>query len=416
MTKLPEVMGGGIPEGLEAANDFAAIPIDSASFFPTGSIEIHFPAPRGNDTLLNKAEAAALTRAANAAPVLRRNFIDGITPVFRNNLPGKGMVEIMVPSSPYAYGGVMVVSAGEKLLTTEHADLTDLEVSTETAFDLEPELRQEYYRQILASIQAEEDVALPRRDMDGRVIAYENTVLSISNEQHRLPRTIVLPHMHIIKSGDWINGKVLPPRPLGFELEQRLSRSSDLFTRFKDQWFTPAMQQSDTLDTMSALPSLELRDATPFGYTMATKIAREEPLDQQAQRLSDLLCTHHQVITEFAESEVQRVDESRAKRRKAFMQNSGMILPKLPSIKNMIPLQPSYRTYLYYRDGELTVTISPLLLTTLGAMEGMETAVNRGLQHEKIFTDNELTDFFDRLSDRIDTLLGRNSNAATDQT
>ena len=77
----------------------------------------------------------------------------------------------------------------------------------------------------------------------------------------------------------------------------------------------------------------------------------------------------------------------------------------LPSVKDTLPLQPSYRTYLYYRNGELAITISPMFITTLGAMEGMETAVNRGLQHEKIFTDDELTHFFGNLSGRLQTLL-----------
>jgi hypothetical protein len=411
MSKPSKAMGGSIPEEFGMPNN-SPIPIDSESFFQTGSIDIHFPAPRGNDTSLNRSDAAALTLAANEASVLRRNFIDGITPVYRNIFPNKGMVQIMIPASPYAYGGVMVVFAGNALLTAGHADLADLKVPTETAFDLDPELRQEYYRQILASIRAEEDVSLPRQDADGRVIACENTVLSISNEQHRLPRSIALPHMHIIKSGDWINSDITPSRPLGFDLEQRLSQNSALFVRFRDQWFVPALQRFGVLNAASTL-SLELRSIAPYGFTIVTGISRDEPLDQQAQKLSNVLYIHHEVSTEFAEHEVQRVDESRAKRREAFVRNAGMILPKLPSIRSTVPLQPSYRTYLYYRNGELAVTISPMLLTTLGAMEGMETEVNRGLRHEKIFTDDELEHFFGELSNHIETLL--NPNSITDE-
>lgn len=408
MPVFPEIARAIAVEGTEAAEASVGtptVPTDSRPFFPAGSIEIHFPAARGNDTALDISEAAAVTRAANEAWILRRNFIDGITPVHRSFFPGKGMVEIMVPSSPYAYGGVMVASVHNSLLTAEAADLQNLTVPTETAFDLDPDLRNEYYRQILAGIQAEEDIPLPRGDTDGKVIAYENTVVSISNEQHRLPRSIVLPHMHIIKGGDWVNSSDKPPRPHGFDLEQRLSQNADLFARFRDQWFMPALERSRVPDALPAL-SLELRKTTPYGYTIATGIRRNEPLSQQARKLADLLCVNHEINTAFTEREIELVDESRARRRKEFAQNNGMLLPKLPSVKRAAPLQPAYRTYLYYREGELAVTVSPIFLTALGAMEGMETAVSRGLQHGKIFTDDELAHFFEGLSNRLQTLLG----------
>ena len=92
------------------------------------------------------------------------------------------------------------------------------------------------------------------------------------------------------------------------------------------------------------------------------------------------------------------------------MKRTGAILPQLPSVTETLPLQPSYRTYLYYKDGSLTATISPMFITTLGAMEGMETAVNRGLHHEKAFTDEEMTTFFERLSGRLHTLLDDESS------
>jgi hypothetical protein len=409
MPKLPEAMGGGSSNEFSMPDDSPVVPIDSEPFFQSGSIELHFLAPRGNDTQLNRSEAAAMTRAANEVAVLKKNFIDGVTPVFRKSVPGKGIVQVMVPSSPYAYGGVMVVSAGAELVSAENADLTGPEVPTETAFDLDQDMRREFYRQILGSIQAEEDVALPRQGEDSKVIAYENTVVSISNEQHRLPRSIVLPHMHIIKSGDWINSDITPPRPHGFHLEQRLLQSPALLAQFRDQWFMPALQQSDTLSSMPT-PSLELRGAAPYGYTVATGIGRDEPLKQQAQKLSDLLYLHHAAYSAFATYESRRVNEGRAKRREEFIRNGGMLLPRIPSVRDTFPVQPAYRTYLYYRDGELATTISPMLITTLGAMEGMGTAVNRGLHHERIFTDDELVGFFSNLTDRLHTLLSPNSD------
>jgi hypothetical protein len=189
MSEFPETMGGGTAEDLGVIDGIPPTALDNNVFFRRGSIELHFPAPRGNDTQLTRPEAAALTRAANQGDVLKRNFIDGITPVFRKRVPGKGIVQIMTPSSPYAYGGVMIVAAGDMLVSTQREYIADLDVPTETAFDLEPEMRHEYYRQILASIQAEEDVTLPRRDVENKVIAYENTVPVISNEDHRLPST-----------------------------------------------------------------------------------------------------------------------------------------------------------------------------------------------------------------------------------
>lgn len=374
---------------------------DGEVFFRLGIIEIHFPAARGNDTQLNRAEAAVLTRAANQSDVLRKNFIENITPVFRRQVGEDGMVQIMTPSSPYAYGGVMVVAASPELLAADKR-APDAVVRTETAFDLASDLRTEYFKQILASIQAEEDTLLPNCD-NGKVMAFENTVPSISNEKHRLPRTIALPHMHILKGGEWIKEDALPPRPLGFALEQKIAQDEDLFKRFRDDWFTPCIKALSL--EVSEMPSLEMRHKVPFGYTIASRIARDAPLEKQAQGLSNLLLAHHAAYSEFASKEAQTVDSARAQRRHEFMKRTGIILPKLPSVTERFPLQPSYRTYLYYRDGLLTATISPMFITTLGAMEGMETAVNRGLQHQERFSNEEIASFFESLSQRLHMLL-----------
>ncbi len=392
----------------EAENEigFKPINVDDEAFFKQGTIEVHFPAARGNDTLLNRAEAAALTRAANRVDILKRNFIEGITPVFRRQVGEDRIVQIMAPSSPYAYGGVMVVATSPELLAADEK-APEAVVRTETAFDLEPEVRVEYYKQILASIQAEEDTLLPNCD-NGKVMAYENTVPSISNEDHRLPRTIALPHMHVLKGGEWVNESVLPPRPHGFSLEQKISQDEDLFGRFRDEWFIPYV---GTLPLNEAeMPSLEMRSKTPYGYTIASKIARNSPLEKQAQDLSKLLIAHHAAYSDFAAQEARRADDTRTQRRYEFMKKTGAILPPPRSVAEILPLQPSYRTYLYYRDGLLTATISPMFITTLGAMEGMETAVNRGLHHEKVFTDEQMTSFFGSLSERLNTLLGDESD------
>jgi hypothetical protein len=392
----------------EAENEagLKSVRVDNEVFFKQGTIEVHFPAARGNDTQLNRVEAAALTRAANRVDILKRNFIEGVTPVFRRQVGEDGMVQIMAPSSPYAYGGVMVVAASPKLLAADEA-APETVVRTETAFDLTSEMRIEYYKQILASIQAEEDTLLPNRD-NGKVMAYENTVPSISNEDHRLPRTIALPHMHVLKGGEWVNESVLPPRPHGFSLEQKIAQDEELFGRFRDEWFIPYVGTLPLDD--SEMPSLEMRSRTPYGYTIASKITRDSMLEKQARDLSDLLIAHHAAYSDFATQEAQRTDDIRAQRRHDSMKKTGTILPPLPSVAETLPLQPSYRTYLYYRDGLLTATISPIFITTLGAMEGMESAINRGLHHEKAFTDEEMTLFFERLSGRLRTLLDDESN------
>lgn len=300
----------------------------------------------------------------------------------------------------------MVVAASPELLAANEK-APDEVVRTETAFDLTPEMRVEYFKQILASIQAEEDTLLPNCD-NGKVIAYENTVPSISNEDHRLPRTIALPHMHILKGGDWVNEATLPPRPHGFSLEQRIAQDAGLFERFRDEWFVPYVGTLPIEE--SEMPSLEMRSKTPYGYTIASKIDRDDPLEKQAQALSSLLIANHAAYSDFAAEEARRTDNIRAQRRHEFMRKTGTILPQLPSVTETLPLQPSYRTYLYYREGLLTATISPMFITTLGAMEGMETAVNRGLHHKKAFTDEEMASFFERLSGHLHTLLDDESS------
>jgi hypothetical protein len=375
--------------------------IDDQMFFKRGTIEVHFQAARGNDTQLNRIEAAALTRAANRVDVLKTNFLDGITPIFRKRVGEDGIIQIMTPSSPYAYGGVMVVAASRSLLDADNAT-PDKVVQTETAFDLTPEMRQEYYRQILSGIKAEEDTLLPDRD-NGKVIAYENTVPSISNENYRLPRTIALPHMHIVKGGDWVNENILPLRPHGFSLEQEIAQDERLLQKFRNRWFNP--YSSSQFMAESEILSLKMRSRAPYGYTMTSKIARDSTLEAQAEALSNLLVSHHAAYSDFATQQAQTVDQARTQRRYEFTKRVGIILPQLSSVSEKLPLQPSYRTYLYYTNGFLNATISPIITTTLGAMEGMETAVNRGLHHEKAFTDQQMALFFKCLSIRLHTLL-----------
>ena len=232
--------------------------LDDYQFFRTGIIEIHFAAPRGNDSQLTRVQAAELTRDRNRAEALIKNFIDK-EPLLRRSFE-TGMTQIMTPSTPYAYGGVMIAAAGEALFSAQ----PDEEVRTEMAFDMDPELGREYYRQILASIQAQEDVQFPRQDNSAPVVAYENSIASISNEQHRLPRTIALPHAHIIKGGEWIQGEFNQSRPAGFSIERAIVSNPELFATFQQFW------QENTEETEEkAKFDIALRAAPPPMATLS---------------------------------------------------------------------------------------------------------------------------------------------------
>ncbi len=356
---------------------------DSKFIFKKGQIEMHDPhIQREANFRRNREQAAALTRMRNTRKALEDNFLR-ISPLYRTNFPQKGFVQVMLPTSIYAYGGVMVVAAGKALFSNTGRESPDDIIKTETAFDLEEGIRKEYFRQILACIQAEEDTLLPRKDYNTLVVAYENNMADISTTTHRLPRTISLPHSHVIKSGDWFNESELPIKPCGFKLETKFLQNERLFKRFLQTW------RRFFQDNGFAVPEVRMRIEAPFGYTILCPVNHSDPLQEQAEYISALLMNHHKMYGDFVSLEINRVNIKRKLHKKD------------KTFSNVFSLQPSYRTYIYYDNNMLRVTISPMLLSSVGALQAMDAGIHRSYDHAKLFSDDELDDFFSRFTNKL---------------
>lgn len=363
---------------------------------------LYSPMPRPSRDILTNAHMAELTRGLNRPDEIRRRFID-IQPLFRRDLPGIGMVQVMVPTSQYGYGGVMVVAARETLSVIDDEGGQGSVVATDANVDLDPALQYEYYRQTLASIQAEEDLSLPRADEMARVVAFENTSASISTERHRLPRTIALPHMQVIRDGSWITEASNLTRPHGFRLEQTLLQDQDLFTRFNDRW-KASLPEAVRLEAGGTV-DLYQRGSPPYGYTIDGHINRSDPLDEQARRATHLLQASHDIYSGFVRDEALATDESRRIHRGARSANDEQEQYSSRPLSNVMMLQPSYRTYIYYHDDELRITICPMFLASVGALEAMNTAVDRSPNNSLLYTDEEIADFLMRFTVRLQTLI-----------
>ncbi len=380
---------------------------DNIRFFKKGHIELHFPALRKNDSRLSKKQAAELTRVANSRESLENNFIK-IVPLYRRIFSdGKNIVQTMLPTSPYAYGGVMVTAIGESLLSNEGNERSDDIIETKMIFNLDQEVKREYYKQILACIQIEEDINLPQRDAGSNVVAYENNMASISNEKYRLPRTISLPHAHIIKGGDWFDEEKLPQHPYGFKLERQFLQNYDLFTRFKNSWFD-LLQQGASGESLK-IPQLQIRNESPYGYTIDCNMDRSQSIDEQAQYLSQILTSHHEAYSIFSQEEINQSDEIRQLRRQEFAKEKGISLHKGRPLKEKLILQPSYRIYIYYDQSKLKISISPIFFACVGALEAMDVAVDRSIDHEQHFTDSDLQMFFEKFTVRLKETLEQSS-------
>jgi hypothetical protein len=289
----------------------------------------------------------------------------------------------------------MVVAAGKNLFTNTGKESPDDIIKTETAFDLEEDIRKEYFKQILACIQAEEDTLLPRKDHGSLVVAYENNMANISTATHRLPRTIALPHSHVIKGGDWFNEYEFPERPHGFKLETKFLQDEQLFKRFLQVW--KSFFQNNGL----TIPEVHMRTEAPFGYTILCLVDRSDPLKEQARYISNLLMANHNIYNDFLSSEIDRIDIKRKLRKKDLNQTTGADSQYNKTLSDIFLLQPSYRTYIYYDNHMLRVTISPMFLAPVGALQAMDTGIHRSTNHIKHFLDEELDDFFSRFTNRL---------------
>jgi len=340
-------------------------------------------------------EAAAITERINTTESLHERFVQ-IPSIYSKRAPGQAMVEIIEPSSFYAYGGVMVIAVDASVVDFRKGESDGTQkVSAKNIFAYEREVRVEYYRQILSCIQAEELIQLPDEENMGKkfpVVAFEQTTVAVSNRKKRLSRSVALSHTHVIKMGGWFDAEYKTPSKFGFRFEQKMLQNATWFEEFK-------VLLLESLKPITELSSgdviVTIRDTVPFGYTISLRLSSFPSINQQALALGEVLLKHSAVYSDFAMEQVRKVDSNRELRG-----SSG----KRP-INGVIVPQPSYRTYIYYRPESLCVTISPVFMVPVGAVEALDIKVHRNPGNTHPYSSEEMQTFMSHLKSSITSIL-----------
>lgn len=149
-------------------------------------------------------------------------------------------------------------------------------------------------------------------------------------------------------------------------------------------------------------PKIKLRTSDPYGYTI--EVNRQDSLTEEAKIFANVLNFHHSIYTDFAEDEITEIDE----RRRSQIGSNELVRQSnahRPSIRSSLVPQPSYRTYIYYRDHSLCATISPEFMTPVGAIEAAGMEVSRSPKHGASYTEDEMRSFMEELRLKIENTL-----------
>jgi hypothetical protein len=367
---------------------------DLQILLPPGVLHIHSDTESTSTTLMKKKDKAYSVLPQNTLEYLRQHFIE-IDNLYSKRLNG-GIALTMEPSKPYSYGGVMVVAAHEEIASG--ASAIEKQIRTYNIYDYEPELQIEYFRQIIASLKAQALTELPRSDIqaDPRAIAIENTQVKISDFENKMARSIALPHANVIKIGGWIDSTTPAPNSYGLHVEQEFMQSEEQFLKFID--FCCAHLSRDTEHSIvEVFKEIQLRGEPPFGYTLTTSINFDDSLGDQSKELTFLLNENHHIYEEFS---LTRIDEENQRRKNKY-RPLGAKTAHLKSVESQIIPQPSYRTYIYFIDGKLRVTISPSILSTAGVVEAVGIYFHRSPNNPRAYTDEELKLFQNQFSSNL---------------
>lgn len=336
---------------------------DLQIILPPGILRIHSSTESTSTTSMKKDDKAKRTLPQNTSEYLREHFLN-IDSLYNCRIEGRGAVLTIEPSKAYSYGSVMVVAMHEELVsgTSQKQAL----VETYNIYDYNYELQKEYFRQILAGIKAHIYTELPHCavESDPRAIAVENTQVKISDFEHKMARSIALPHANVIKIGDWIDSTTPAPRDYGFRKEQKYTQSQELFHEFKEFFYSNLCDEIS--NHSGVITDIQQRGVPPYGYTLSTSMNLNDFLVEQAEVLSFLLGKNHNLYKNFV---LQRI-EKESRIREFKHKQAGYGKPK--RIEDQIIPQPSYRTYIYFINGQLRITISPAIFSTAGVIEAAE--------------------------------------------
>lgn len=310
--------------------------------------------------------AAAYTAHINQQHEITTRLRD-IPHLYSRTTADGSAIKIHVPTGPYGAGGVQVVALPAEIGTGEPLPVDkDGRILTRTIFDFSEEVQHEYARQILLAMEAEEQaISAIREKNDFKIVFTENTIATVSTLEHRTSRTIAVPHTQAFAVLDNTTPFAEDELPITLSQESRLIRMlSDRISRGLLELYQQLEFPIELVEKMG------VRQASPFGYVIETKIKKNWAIEAQAQGLAEILAKQRQLYAQAANELVEA------------LANSGKYQHL---VARLIP-QPSYRTYGTFNQQEnLELSFSPVIISRAGVMEAMHRPIDRSPHNPNIF-------------------------------
>ena len=314
------------------------------------------------NSVITKEDAARYTEEINTPAEIRRRFLE--TEALKKCAVESGAVVMShEPTGAYSAGAVQVMAIRSGIVD-DSIELQDGErLPTFSIYHFEADAQLEYFTQILSNIQAIEQAYGEIFGKKTRVMATENAAATVSDEKHRLARTVAEPHTQIFAVNDTtqpLDAGMIHP---SLKHERRVIKI--LFGHIAEHL---SLMQEELNEKGADSVRVAVRSASPVGYVMQTNIHRSEPISDQASRLNLLMATHHQ----HYESSAKQLMEDMGKRH--------------PRLRELLLPQPSYKVYTMYNDqGFLEISIAPTLFAQTGVIEALDRALYRDPEAPKFF-------------------------------
>ena len=335
------------------------------ALFPQGSVRVH--SEHQINTFQGKAEVAKETRRLNNSDLLNSKFFSSDSPQVLTTIEApreEGLVSIVDPRGQYYPDSLMVMAATPRMMEDET-------IGTYHVYDMPVEMQRLYWGVVRETL---------RFNPGARYV--ENAAVVYSNEQHRTPRTIGLPHGQI--------GQIAP------ELVQP-STEDESFDTPEFQAEIEALKNNPRAKKALVDINRSLRSSVLSGMGRGFRLYPRNSMEALPLGYS-LLIPGNPTDPNFT-----FVMDANYHAYKETMEN--VLVDVLPAdIKRMIP-QPSFRLYVEEMDplaheGTL-VTLSPMIFWHGGVNEAGGMFMDRAPHYDEFISAQERSEFLVRHTQHI---------------
>lgn len=277
-------------------------------------------------------------------------------------LASGGQVTAMIPSAPYGEGGMMVIAAGKDSLTPGF-------IKTEVVYDFPEDVQTTYWAVVMYCLSSFANDLYKDATV---VLATENCMAHITNEQERNSRSVRLPHIQIFP----VQNQHI------YETEwtiDHLEKEKALFSR-------PALMAGYLYQLEKRYWALSKNGVPQFNHTLGlpTGYAFKVGEIDDVETVTEVMRTHHQAYTAAAQRAVGLAN--------ALIDQKHLLKE---DNKRMLITQPSYRLYLTVVGREVQATIAPELISHGGVMESIGIQLDRNAQNPRRISEIESQSAYD---------------------